>query len=427
MIQSRSFVRSVIVDLRGPDGAATLLPVAGLPVLLRNLLLLQRHAFGPALILCDPSTQASLQAITRDPRLTLAISLSPTDEHAVAWLGDSADAVVLFWPAGLSFGRFVPAMIDQDVPANSARALVGTDGDVGLVLTSAATLAAAPGGSIAGRLAWLAANDRVIPQPSDREAFRIRGLEDARRAEAALLRSLRKNADGVVAKYDRHISLGISRRLMTLHITPNQVTIVAALIGALCGWAVAQGGYFWMLAGALGFQLNSIADGIDGEIARAKLLESHFGQWLDTIADDFSNLAFVVGAGLGCYRTYGWSGYLVLGVLAGVGQVITSVIEYHYIITVARSGDLNDFKLPWERHPPSRRPKGPGARIGYLAKVDWLFRRDAFVAFSTLLALIGQLRVMTWAFAIGANLIWTSVLGYRALRGPLAAEEIEPV
>jgi CDP-L-myo-inositol myo-inositolphosphotransferase len=257
--------------------------------------------------------------------------------------------------------------------------------------------------------------------------FLLAGADDARRAERALLRSLRKNADGAIAKYDRYVSLSISRWLMLLPITPNQVTFLAATLGVLCGVAAGHGGYGWMLAGALGFQLNSIFDGIDGEIARAKLLESHVGQWLDTIADDLSNLAFFVGTGIGSYRMYGWLGYLVLGVAAGVGQLMTSAVQYHYLLKVAHSGDLNDVILPWARYSVSQRPTGTSDGRGFVSKLQWVFRRDAFAAFSTMFAALGQLRVLTWAFALGGNIVWVLILGYHALHRRLAARRIEAV
>jgi phosphatidylglycerophosphate synthase len=237
-------------------------------------------------------------------------------------------------------------------------------------------------------------------------------------AERALLRSLRKDADGVVAKFDRYVSLALSRRLMALPIKPNHVTLFAALVGILCGLVTAHGGYGWMLLGALGFQANSILDGIDGEIARAKLLESRVGQWLDTVADDVSNLAFMVGVSLGCYRTFGAPLYLVLGGMAAVGFLLASSFMYHYLITRAHSGDLNDFAMPWEEGTAGKRDlslQAQGLVARFLARCKWLVRRDAYVFLCTICGLLGQLRVMVWLFAVGTTAAWTSILTYRTL------------
>lgn len=171
-----------------------------------------------------------------------------------------------------------------------------------------------------------------------------------------------------------------------------------------------------MLLGALGFQLNSILDGIDGEIARAKLHESRIGQWLDTLADDSSNLAFSVGACIGCYRTWGSSLFLWLAVACGAGFVITAALMYHYLLTVVHSGDLNDFKMPWEENASDEsaasEPRGV-SRV--LARIKFLLRRDTFVFLTTLFALLGQMRVMVWLYALGANGIWVAIVIYRAV------------
>jgi hypothetical protein len=191
---------------------------------------------------------------------------------------------------------------------------------------------------------------------------------------------------------------------------------------------VAHGGYAWMLLGALAFQLNSILDGVDGEIARAKLLESRTGQWLDTLADDLSNFSFMVGVSVGSYRTWGSSAYLALGAVAGAGFLISSTIMYHFLLTRAHSGDLNDFVMPWKEGragDPDRPEQATPLVSRFLARVQGLFRRDAYVFLCTVAGVVGQLRFMTWLFALGTTTAWMSILLYRALVPPLARERSE--
>ena len=173
-----------------------------------------------------------------------------------------------------------------------------------------------------------------------------------------------------------------------------------------------------MLLGALLFQLNGIMDGIDGEIARAKLLESRTGQWLDTFADDSSNIFFTVGAAVGCYNTYGSEVYLVLGAITGFGFIISSALMYHYLLTVAHTGDLNDFKMPWEEgdaQQSTREAGQPGLISRVLARLKFLVRRDTFTFLTTLFALVGQLRIMIWFYAAGASIVWLSIFFYRVV------------
>src|SRR5262249_16480475 len=57
--------------------------------------------------------------------------------------------------------------------------------------------------------------------------------------------------------------------------------------------------------GAVLFQLHSILDGCDGEIARAKYLESPSGQRLDGLCDRFTTLLYAVALGFGLSRQNG--------------------------------------------------------------------------------------------------------------------------
>ena len=77
------------------------------------------------------------------------------------------------------------------------------------------------------------------------------------------------------------------------------------------------------MLGTLVFWFASIADGIDGEMARLTLRESSWGDTLDTSVDQATYLAVYVGLMIGCWRQglgpAGWA--LVAGVAAGVPVV----------------------------------------------------------------------------------------------------------
>ena len=65
---------------------------------------------------------------------------------------------------------------------------------------------------------------------------------------------------------------------------------------------MAQTSHATMIVGGLLFWLTSIADGIDGEIARVTLSESAFGEQLDTGVDQLTHLPGLIGALIGCWR-----------------------------------------------------------------------------------------------------------------------------
>ena len=408
--------------------------VCGLPILVRTLLVLQRGGIERTCVLVEPAHRAAIEgALVRHARVRVpfAIVEGTGDSLApmVAALADRpAGTEVVVWPAALSLGRRAPAWCE--IPAGGM--LCGQDPasgrDSGLVLSTVGVLRAHPDLSIPVLAESLAAEGRLGRVPLPQRPVSVVDRVTIRLAERELLASLRKDADGVVARFDRYVSLFISRHLMALPIKPSHVTVVAALVGILCGLLVAHGGYAWMLLGALAFQLNSILDGVDGEIARAKLLESWSGQWFDTLADDLANLSFMVGVSVGSYRTWGSSAYLALGAIASAGFLITSTIMYHFLLTRAHSGDLNDFVMPWKEGsaPGPECPDRAAPLVArFLARVQCVFRRDAYVFLCTLAGIAGQLRFMAWLFAVGTTAVWASIVLYRALVPPLARERSE--
>jgi phosphatidylglycerophosphate synthase len=434
MSTEREEHRHVVVDLRPTGIGPALTRVCGLAALERTLLALGRQGYTHALLIVQPDSDDRAELERALPRARAALTLRFIEEADTTLrpLLDALDSEgardALFWPAALSFGRLAPELAKRRAP--EWRALVGArDGErYGPTLLDLNVLRGH------GALEWadiesqLSQSGQLEPAELDLAPLDLAQPGAQKQAVRALLTSLRKDEDGVVARFDRHVSLAVSRILMKWPVHPNAATIGAALLGVAGGVMAAQGGYWWMLAGAFLFQLNSILDGIDGEIARAKLLESRAGQWADTLSDDLSNLVFMAGAGVGCYRTWGSIHYLVLGVVAAVGIIVSAVIMYHYLITVAHSGDLNAFRMPWERHSrtelahreaATEEEKPPGA--GLLERLEPFLRRDFFVLATTAFALAGQLRVMMWFYALGSTGAWTAIVGYR-LFGPKQAQ-----
>ena len=428
--------KAVIIDLRQvAEPGLVLARVCGLPALVRTLLVLQRRGYERGMMLVTPDQRPELeQAVERHPRVNLELAWIEDQGRSldvaldVESLPDELERV-LYWPAELTFGRLAPSMVDADPPAGGAVVAAWREQQPALALLSVDAVCEHPGLEPTELYQRLEQTDRLHRVELDLRPRWLREAGDPAQAEAALLRSLRKDADGVVAKYDRYISLAISRHLMKLPVHPDMVTFAAGVVGVACGLLAAMGTYWTLLAGALLFQANSIMDGIDGEIARAKLLESPRGQWLDTITDDTSNLLFTVGAAVGCARYYESEMYLVLAGVIGVGFLLTAVLEYHYLITVAHSGDLNQFKMPWDEGDDEEaddevEPPSPGVMARVLQSLRFIVRRDTFVALTTLFAVLGQLRVMAWGFAVGSNIVWVSILVYRVIlplfrrRGP---------
>jgi phosphatidylglycerophosphate synthase len=133
---------------------------------------------------------------------------------------------------------------------------------------------------------------RFVAQPSDIIA-----------SEKVLLRHTGKSQDGIVSKFlNRPISRVITRLLLKLPITPNAWTILTFALAPVAFVFLVRGDYTGFLAGTAVFQLINILDGCDGEIARAKYLDSERGRRLDAFCDFVANLLFVLCLGIGLFR-----------------------------------------------------------------------------------------------------------------------------
>lgn len=119
-----------------------------------------------------------------------------------------------------------------------------------------------------------------------------------RQAEKMLLKSLIPPKDGLISKiFNRHVSLRITRQLAKTRVTPNQITLFSVIGAITSAFAFATN---HPLIGGILAQFCSILDGVDGEIARLKFLQSNYGALFDSILDRYGDFIIVMG------MTYGW-------------------------------------------------------------------------------------------------------------------------
>src|SRR4029077_15488549 len=113
-----------------------------------------------------------------------------------------------------------------------------------------------------------------------------------------------KPQDGFVSRFlNRPVSRRITRFLLKFRIHPNAWTISIFVLPLIACVFFVRGNYVSIVIGAAIFQVFSILDGCDGEIARAKNLESKFGERLDYFCDFIASLLYVLALGLGLHRS----------------------------------------------------------------------------------------------------------------------------
>jgi phosphatidylglycerophosphate synthase len=143
--------------------------------------------------------------------------------------------------------------------------------------------------------------------------------------ENRFLRGSGKSQDGFVSRYlNRPISRLVTRLLLRFPTTPNAWTLATFPVPIIASLVLTNGTYGSFVWGLFLFQIFSILDGCDGEIARAKFMESERGRKLDALFDVVSNILLVLGLGFGLRQAhphFGWF-YLAEGIVAGMLIVV---------------------------------------------------------------------------------------------------------
>lgn len=142
--------------------------------------------------------------------------------------------------------------------------------------------------------------------------------QDIRRARRMLVRTAVKGTgDGFVSRHlNRRISTRVSE-LLVEKVTPNQMTVVTFLLGIISALTTLVN---LPLAGIL-YQLSSILDGVDGELARAQLRSSKFGGYADSILDRYVDGSFLA---LLAYATLNKPIWYLVALLTLLGSVMVS-------------------------------------------------------------------------------------------------------
>jgi CDP-L-myo-inositol myo-inositolphosphotransferase len=145
--------------------------------------------------------------------------------------------------------------------------------------------------------------------------------QDARAARMALRRSLGKDTDGPVSRFvNRPLSTRLSMVLAPLRPAPDLVSLVALGLG-LAGAVLLAAGRG--LAGALLVHVSSVADGVDGEVARLQLRGGPRGALLDGVLDRVADAAILAALGVWALDGHGARGVLALTVAATAGALLS--------------------------------------------------------------------------------------------------------
>lgn len=102
-----------------------------------------------------------------------------------------------------------------------------------------------------------------------------------------------------VKNFPRRLSIYLTKALLHMRISANQITLIMMLTGIIAGIFLGLGGYVNRLISVIFLQLFVLFDCVDGEIARYKNQVSIKGAYLDLIVNDIIHISIFLGLALG--------------------------------------------------------------------------------------------------------------------------------
>jgi len=421
------------------DEVGPLTSVVGIGLFQRTVLTLQRAGIRQLMVLVGPEEDQLKQALGKGPRLTIPVRWMPIREFPLddsrTWEALAAEVRGFCLLSGVQ-AVFAGSLIESlrhevqegqaiivaragserdrqprrsslrvKVQAGRLRSITSRQDDAALVATDLVVLPASFM-SVVGQVdvetgtvpirRWLerAAVDghvRVLSTETNRSHWYqdVRDAADVQAAEKKLFNSLKGEFEGFVDRFfNRKVSRWFTRIFLAAGLSPNAITILAALIGLVAAAGFGVGTYSAGIIAALLFQLAAIIDCCDGEVARLTFTESPFGAWLDIVMDNVVHMAIFSGIAVGSYLRVAGSDGAWVPLALGSAAVLGNGLSFWLVTRAQKIKSANGWKTPVQA-----------------AWSDFMLKNVASRDFSVIVlifAVIGKLDWFLWMAAMGS-------------------------
>jgi CDP-L-myo-inositol myo-inositolphosphotransferase len=160
-------------------------------------------------------------------------------------------------------------------------------------------------------------------------------------------------------------------------VRPLHGTILTAAIAIIMIYFLIQGTQQGLMIGAILFQLASIIDGVDGEIARATFRSTPQGAMIDSLIDATANLGFIGGVTLNLYMQSE-----IVAAKAGVAGLVMLATG---LTLIGFRGRKNEAGLTFN----AVKEHFSAQRSRVMTWLTWLTMRDFFALVGAVLILAG--------------------------------------
>lgn len=371
--------------------------VAGVPFLLRNVLNLQRGGVSRLILFIsnDPQAAAELHSrIIQDPRVTLQLDVM-SDSAELKRAAQEPEELLILNGAGLYEKTQIRSALGQKPDAGNHDAFASLLLDNNSI---ASLLEPSDGFDFSGLEQMREQSVDSTSQSPAGEGKLLKYFPEANHPKICTENDFQVEGERIIQKsgglsndslatrlLSRPVSKMMTRLLINTRITPNQITVLSFFLGLGSAGSFFLGGYPTGVVGAALLLVSIWVDGVDGEIARIKFMETEFGGKLDILCDNIVHVAVFFAIGMGLFHVHGEGIYIVLGALAAMGSLVSflligaAVTAGKASASAGKSGKKSDF-------------------------VDKLANRD-FTHFLFVLALFDWLDVFLWLTAIGVNVL----------------------
>jgi len=371
--------------------------IAGVPFLLRNILNIQRGRVKRLALMTGNNPDAVNELshlILQDPRVTLQLDC-PKDSSQLAEFAHGSKDLLLLDGSLLHDKNKIKSAVEAGSDPEKGESLPSFWLDPGSVTSLLEQMPRFNFSDLEATRARSLASESELPEKQllvyfpETDHAKISSAQDFKAASENILKKSGglANDSFVTRVLSRPVSKRLTRLLLNTRVTPNQITVFSFILGLGSALCFMQGSYEMGACGALLLLISIWVDGVDGEIARIKFMESPFGARLDILCDNVVHVAVFFAIGLGLYNANGETIYLLLGGLAASGSLLAFLLMSDGIIagkSTTGSGNSNDPKKN--------------------SLVDKLANRD-FTHFLFVLALLDQLPVFIWLTAVGVNVM----------------------
>ncbi len=366
--------------------------IAGVPFLLRNILTLQRCGLHDIIIYMDTHDIKPLaNLIEEDFRITSNIHWISDPEKLKEALRNLKNRVLIFNGSALHDKKEVSSILDKTdtdntkIPENSHLNEKHLESLVHKIQT----------------------NDKEKYEESieDQHAFlyisgptkhRITDYKDFDILHEQLLKGSGQNHDSTITRLlSRPVSRKLSRFFLNTPISPNQITLLSFVMGLSSAFFFFQGTYQANVYGGILLVFSTWVDGVDGEIARLKFMESELGGKLDILCDNIVHFLVFSAIGWGMSKATGEQMYIYIGILAAFASLTSFFLLGASIV-----------KKSSNNHQPS--PKLQPSLVDKLANRDFIH----FLMFTTVFDLVHMFISIA---AIGATIFATYLIYLRSM------------